>query len=69
MPADPRENRSPADGAKAKVGELSAGVRNALRELDAQHRAIAEHVDTVAKATKLAARRNQKAANWRPLRR
>ena len=58
MPADPRGNRSPADGAKAKVGELSAGVRNALRELV-----------TVAKATKLAARRNQKAANWRPLRR
>jgi hypothetical protein len=69
MPADPRENRSSADGAKAKVGELSAGVRNALREVDAQHQAIAEHVDTVAKATKLAARRNQQAANWRPLRR
>jgi hypothetical protein len=24
MPADPREKRWPADGAKAKVGELSA---------------------------------------------
>jgi hypothetical protein len=41
MPADPRENRSPADGAKAKVGELSAGVRNVLRELNEQHQAIA----------------------------
>ena len=54
MPADPRENRWPADGARAKVGELSARVRNAPRELDEQHQAIAEHVDTVAKATKVA---------------
>ena len=55
MPADRRENRSPADGAKAKVGELAAGVRNALRELDDQHQAIAEHVDAVANAAKVAA--------------
>jgi len=41
MPADPRENRSPADGAKAKVGELSGGVRNALLELDQQHQKAA----------------------------
>ena len=41
MPAGPRENRSPADGANAKVGELSAGVGNDLRELDQQHQKAA----------------------------
>jgi len=49
------EHRLPRKGAKAKVAELSAGVRKALRDLDEQHEAIADHVDTVAKATKVAA--------------
>ena len=48
MPADPRENPSPADGAKAKVGELSAGVRNALRELDVTVAPIAGAIASVA---------------------
>lgn len=56
MPADLREKRSPADGATAKVGELSAGARSALRELDKQHHAFGEHVDVVVKATKVATR-------------
>jgi hypothetical protein len=43
MPADPRENRSPADGAEAKVGELSAGVRNTVRELDERYRRRSDH--------------------------